>query len=1644
MSGREKDGERDQIGNLVPPDVVEVLALDRHGGKGKRRKKRGGSLRRAFSWLRRGKRAKSAYASRHGNDLLSPETPVPLPQPNPKAASHEDNAAVLVPHLFQDNVFAEGGSRHKYVEDLHSEALQGLKLKQLEENKMDTDYADTQSVISGVTSQNEGGSCSERRKSIGSESTATDTMSTVSTQSTISSRSTRSALSRQGSTFTPLNLGKKERPKGRRRHRRTTVMGIPRHVQKELGLDRALWTAYQRSQEPVPTEDFTDMPGITVTATPAPDGPVPSTARPQQQKASGQPPQRPKDDLALIQSALPPQSSSTQRPMSLAVPWATTANAAAGGEGGGGGGGGSLQPPSSPVMYISPQGMYLSKLIPNAVLPPSVDVVEINRNRSRNSVRTVSKCSLASASPAPSRTSSRASSKRHYPRPSESSSSAWSRSDSSETLVSDSSTISSSSTARAPSSGRDSVVEARPAKAPGGDARPNGQVKTMMMMTTTTADGDQSIGQFTRSLSVMKRTKKPPPPSRSYSLHKDKMKRRSRDLAEAKIDFSGVTPKSGKERVHGESPGYSADESAVEESFSSGAPSPPSAQHQASRGGGNSVPSQPLNLLALEKGLKRNLSPSSGYSSHNGTPHLKELHLHSAGAADQKQVKSELMGLSPNNTKPAILALKALFEIPKHPKITAPPPPPPEAWAHNQRTFVLLCGPGPANIKFATPPSPKQSPQPAPQVKGEIPSAEVPSALSGDNWQHAATEQASSSVSKTPIPAQPNNPSLMQELLKAQQSHDKRDHCQAADVPAGPPLSPPLPPPPPDMLLDPALDEADLPPPPPLFSPTSPKATPYQAMPLGIPPPPLQPPPPPPQHAPPPPPVAVPPPPPVTVPPPPPVTVPPPPPVTVPPPPPPSAEVPAPVAVPPPKEDAPHVPQPPPAPDIPKPPPLPADFKTQPPPVAFKSLRKVPPPQKKEPPKPIDDSPVVTPSILQKVRLRSIKNPQPKPEPSATEVTVAEPTEQKPTAASHMAPPKPIRRSLLLAEPPPDVAAVIAEEAKSSPSDAPQQASEAEAAVKNSPSDITVVKSQSEQPAVTPQLDSTDTDSKSEVADSKPQPEPQSEVAESKPPPEPTASVSNLEPSKLESQPEAVIPDTKTDQSNTESEQPSSALDSQAPVKSEPEATVSKPEPEQVAPKPEQVSAPEISEPEQTKEPSHPEPPTVDSLSSTDQKLQPNSVEVVTEEVAPNIKAPECKSDAEVPIAKTSEKPQCDTSVTTEQVAPSSKVTTEQVAPSSKPQEVEAECKSDAEGSAATTEQTRPETEPLISKPEPEQISESPPLEPSLPPAASDTVTSTPDQESNLPVNQAKNQTDVSKSDTEPPVSTDPPELNATETKADIPSLPSESEPVSTVSKSEPESVVSQVLPTTKTESNPEPALSGSTSESVSKPKPETKSESVSEATASPPKTTTPAPTASITSASSTVASKPTITVSAPLASSTTSNTQTNKPASPTSLTAKSPPVSAASPSMRLQEAIRQRAAARSATDGPAKRLSLHSPPASVTSGALKSPTSTASFIFSKSNKKVVSETSTVPQVQPAAKKTPPAQTEPAAAAPSQPKPGDGLKNSKVPPPVASKPRPKMQSQKNGLHNPSTEESIAAEVQTAGQSAPSEDTRNTA
>lgn len=413
-----------------------------------------------------------------------------------------------------------------------------------------------------------------------------------------------------------------------------------------------------------------------------------------------------RDDMALLRG-LVPDLPSEQRPRSLAVAWMTTANSL-------------QQNPPSPVMSMSPQAAYMSKIIPNAVLPPSIDVVEISRGRSRNSVRTVSKGSLLMSSPATSRPSSRACSSRASTvnPPNHSDGSCWSNS--SDTLVSDSSTVSSSTTPRQTRS-RDGDGTLKADKNKSFLCTSNGK-------SFVKGESVKKDGQFVRSLSVMKPKKAPPPPNRSHSLY-NKMKRRSRDMMGVSSGESSVRIISVEEKEKNkfgsspvpstltDCPGYNADTSSLDDS---GSLSPMRSQMQALKAEEAARVEETVSKDSSQKKKEplpsKIVSPSSGYSSQDGTSKLT----HSSSSRHKSGILAKLRRVfpgstpaivppltvpeDPENTKsdisvdtvsvsPSVRALIELFNIPPPPKVHAPPPPPPEVWAHNKRTFELLLGP---------------------------------------------------------------------------------------------------------------------------------------------------------------------------------------------------------------------------------------------------------------------------------------------------------------------------------------------------------------------------------------------------------------------------------------------------------------------------------------------------------------------------------------------------------------------------------------------------------------------------------------------------------------------------------------------------------------------------------------------------------------------------------------------------------------------------------------------------------------------------------------------------------------------------------------------------------------------------------------
>ncbi|XP_078134493.1 uncharacterized protein LOC144535748 [Sander vitreus] len=751
MSNRDSMG----FGELIPQDVVDIFAQDKHSKRA--RKKRSNSLGRALGWLK-GKKRKDLNAK--GQSLgLGPALDLALDghpaghqgghkggqksgrQAHPQAVpKRDDDDKTPAPPLIQENVFIEG-SRHQYLENLHTEALEGLKMMQQEENNHGMEFQDNESTVSTMTvhTDGEGGGFM-------TDSTIADTTSVVSVQSSVSTRSSRSGLTRQESTFRPLNSGKKT--KTRRRHRKT-VVGIPQHVQRELGLDRVGWSLTQRLDEEQLYNGETDDSTTT-------DGPEWAAQSQKGASASlqhmnvihplnegrleqlGATHAGHRDDLALLHR-LGPALSGGQRPRSLAVPWMTTANSL-------------QQEPPGPVMSMSPQAPYMSKIIPNAVLPPSIDVVEISRGRSRNSVRTVSKSSLLLSSPAPSRASSRASSSRttssrasnitsasRYNPSNMSDSSCWSNSESSETLVSDSSTISINSTPRqmrsqdGDASAKEDKISVYSSISKASKCTSNGQL-------IFKRDEVKKEGSFARSLSVKKPKRAPPPPSRSYSLH-NKMKRRSRDLAEVRIN-SRESPlhnayASGEENEKNRSfpvpsitidnPGYNADTSSLDDSTGSVSFSPIRLQLQALKAEADAAKVEETvsknALQEMQKPLQENepskiISPSSGYSSQDGrSPQLSKQPQYTSPR--HKIILAKLQRLFPGSTpaastssplpqpdylkpdttvdavsvSPSVRALRELFNIPPPPKVHAPPPPPPEVWAHSKRSVELLLGP---------------------------------------------------------------------------------------------------------------------------------------------------------------------------------------------------------------------------------------------------------------------------------------------------------------------------------------------------------------------------------------------------------------------------------------------------------------------------------------------------------------------------------------------------------------------------------------------------------------------------------------------------------------------------------------------------------------------------------------------------------------------------------------------------------------------------------------------------------------------------------------------------------------------------------------------------------------------------------------
>lgn len=315
-----------------------------------------------------------------------------------------------------------------------------------------------------------------------------------------------------------------------------------------------------------------------------------------------------------------------------------------------------------PVMSMSPQATYLSTIIPNAVLPASIEVIEIDRSTSRTrgnsvnpggSVRTVSKSSLASldssVSPMLSRRSDGDGSQtdNSTTMPTSASGSNWSDSQSSKTIILSSSPMSSKGSTHSCDShrmelnGQESQVESA------GDqdlvsvhssvsaiSSPSPKSENIPTCKGSTSCGSVSAGEdtknernCTRSLSIMKAKQPPAPPRRTNSLHSNKIRAQmdSKDLnASASREVATATGYiAAKDGIRSVTTGTSKIRLSVLNSAATN-----STEASSDEAEGATEPLTEFNRVSPKKTpseggvFDRTMSPSSGYSSQSGTPTL--------------------------------------------------------------------------------------------------------------------------------------------------------------------------------------------------------------------------------------------------------------------------------------------------------------------------------------------------------------------------------------------------------------------------------------------------------------------------------------------------------------------------------------------------------------------------------------------------------------------------------------------------------------------------------------------------------------------------------------------------------------------------------------------------------------------------------------------------------------------------------------------------------------------------------------------------------------------------------------------------------------------------------------------------------------
>lgn len=419
-------------------------------------------------------------------------------------------------------------------------------------------------------------------------------------------------------------------------------------------------------------------------------------------------------------------------------------------------------------MSMSPQATYLSTIIPNAVLPASVEVIEIDRSSSRthgnsvnhgSSVRTVSKSSLASGdlsiSPLLSRRSDGDQTDNSQDsQPASTSGSTWSKSQSSKTIVSNSSSVSSKANTHSGNppklclNGQESwTVQTT------GDqdlvSQPGSKSETVVpaqgsesgLSGVSLAPGEDAKTKLSvRGLSIMKPKQPPAPPRRTNSLHDKKIRSYNKTLVDSTNlngcvsgeETNATEDNVAKKKIKSVAEQHGVISSVVPKSdrsssvvASSSAASPTQASSNEGGGGATESNRSSPQKTPSDGKFERTISPSSGYSSQSGTPTLspKGISPTSPEKLKKKPVKpgrcasrasssaaspsSSLTSLSSSTSEPVNLDTSRCS-----PSLPPPTAAPTELIMNNISSTLtevkeLLNIPPPPNVKAPCPPPPE-------------------------------------------------------------------------------------------------------------------------------------------------------------------------------------------------------------------------------------------------------------------------------------------------------------------------------------------------------------------------------------------------------------------------------------------------------------------------------------------------------------------------------------------------------------------------------------------------------------------------------------------------------------------------------------------------------------------------------------------------------------------------------------------------------------------------------------------------------------------------------------------------------------------------------------------------------------------------